>query len=147
MVTILLLAAAAAASPTAEAQRLGRELADHGTLAALLPLMKAKEVDELLAEHKELSAGDQTRLRRTADRVFDSGRDRLLAATGRAYAQKLTLSDLRRLVAFYRTSAAARFQAALPQVIVATMQSVGQMDFKADVIAAYCKESGKLCAK
>ena len=28
-----------------------------------------------------------------------------------------------------------------------TMQRIGTMDFKGDVRAAYCKETGKLCAK
>ena len=42
MVTILMLAAAAAAQPSPEALRLGRELANYGTLASLLPLLKEK---------------------------------------------------------------------------------------------------------
>src|SRR3954451_16166482 len=98
MVTILLLAAAvAAAQPSAEAQRLGRDLADHGTLAALLPVIKAQEGQDLVASHKSLSAADQARLRRVADAVFAQARERLLAATGRAYAEKLSVADLRKL--------------------------------------------------
>jgi hypothetical protein len=148
MVTILLLAAAAAAAqPSVEAQRLGRELANHGTLAALLPVIKAQEVHDLLASHKNLSAADQARLRRVADGVFARGRERLLTATGRAYAEKLSVADLRKLVAFYRTPVADRAQAALPLVIGETMRSVGKMDFKGDVLAAFCKETGKLCGK
>jgi hypothetical protein len=147
MVGALLLAAAAAAQPSAEAQRLGRQLADHGTLAALLPMMKAKEVEELLSSHKELKPAEQQQLRAVANRVFEQGRDRLLDATGRAYAERLSVADLKKLVAFYQTPAAARFQTVLPAVIGDTIANVGKMDFKADVLAAYCKETGKLCGK
>jgi hypothetical protein len=146
-VVIALFLAAAVVQPSAEAERLGRELANHGTLAALLPLMKTQAVNDLVAAHKELSAADQGQLRETADRVFNQGRDRILIATGHAYAKALSVNDLRRIVAFYRTPAAARFQAALPDVIGGTVAGMGKMDFKGDVLAAYCKETGKLCGK
>jgi hypothetical protein len=38
-------------------------------------------------------------------------------------------------------------QAALPEVIQSTMESMKGVDFKTDLTAAYCKETGKLCAK
>jgi hypothetical protein len=38
-------------------------------------------------------------------------------------------------------------QAALPKVIMSTMESMKGADFKTDLQAAYCKETGKLCAK
>jgi hypothetical protein len=144
---ILLFLGVAAAQPSSEALRLGRELADHGTLAALLPLLKAKEIAELVADHKQLSPADQAQLRETAEKVFNKGRDRILSATGQAYAKQLSVGDLRKLVAFYRTPAAARFQAALPKVIGDTAVNMGTMDFKSDVITAYCKDTGKLCGK
>jgi formate dehydrogenase maturation protein FdhE len=146
VIAFLLAGAAATAQPSAEARRLGRELANHGTLAALLPMMKGKEVDELVAAHRELSPAEKAKLRNMADRTFEQGRDRILSATGRAYAQRLSVTDLRRLVAFYRTATAARFQAVLPSVIGDTVAGLGKMDFKGDVLAAYCKETGKLCA-
>ena len=147
VIAFLLAGAAAAGQPSAEAQRLGRELANHGTLAALLPMMKAKEVDELVAAHGELGPADKAKLRDVAERTFDQGRERIISATGRAYAQRLSVADLRRLAAFYRTPAAGRFQAALPSVIAETVAGLGKMDFKGDVMAAYCKETGKLCGK
>ena len=147
VIAFLLAGAAAAAQPSAEAQRLGRELANHGTLAALLPMMKAKEVDELIAVHPELGPADKAKLRQVAERTFEQGRQRIISATGRAYAQRLSVADLRRLVAFYRTPAAGRFQAALPSMIGETVAGLGKMDFKGDVVAAYCKETGRLCAK
>ena len=142
MITALLIALAV---PTAEAESLGRELAEGGTLAALLPLMKEKETADLVAEAKDLSDADKARLRATAGRIFDAGRDRLLSATGHAYAERLSIADLKALVDFHRSGAAKRAQAAMPQVIAATMQAVGPMDFKADVRKAFCGETGKLC--
>lgn len=144
MVIAFLLAAAA---PSAEAERLGRELANHGTLAALLPLKKAQEVEELLAAHRDLTASEQAQLRKTADRVFEKGRDRVLTATGHAYAKALSVKDLRKIVFFYRTPVARRFQKSLPAVIGGTVAGLDSMDFKGDVAAAYCKETGKLCGK
>ena len=144
---ILLLLAAAATQPSPEALRLGREIAGSGTLAALLPLMKQQQVGELIAAHPELGSSDQAQLRVTADRVFTSGRDRILDAEGRAYAVNLSLGELRTIAEFYRTTAAKRLRVALPKVIQSTMGAMQGVDFKADVLAAYCKETGKLCGK
>lgn len=137
----------AAAAPTPEAEQLGRELASYGTLAALLPIARDKETADLLAEVKDLTPAQRERLKAVAARTFDAGRDRILAASGHAYAQRLSLDDLKALVAFHRTGAAQRAQVILPEVIAATMQAVGPMDFKADVRKAFCTETGKLCPK
>ena len=136
--------ALAAAAPTVEAEQLGRQLAESGTLAAMLPLIQAKETEELLGQ-SELTDAEKAALRVTAKRVFEGGRERLMAATGKAYAERLSVKDLRRLVAFERSDAAKRYRGAMPGAISAAMQAVGQMDFKKDVRAAFCKESGKLC--
>jgi len=137
---------AAPAAPGAEAERLGRELAGQGTLAALLPLMAAKETEELVAAHPDLSDADKAALRDSARATFAAGESRLMAATGHAYAERLTVAEMRRLVAFNRTAAARRYRAAMPQAIAATMQAIGPMDFKADALAAFCRRTGKLCA-
>jgi len=141
--------AAAAAGPVAgaEAERLGRELAAQGTLAALLPLIAAKETEELVAAHPDLNEPDKAALRETARATYAAGEARLMAATGHAYAQRLTVAELRRLVAFNRTPAARRYRAAMPEAIAATMQAIGPMDFKADTAAAFCRRTGKLCGK
>lgn len=135
----------ASATPTAEAERLGRELAEAGTLAALLPVIQAKETDELIAAHPGLSDSEKAALSVTAGRVYEQGRERLLAETGRAYAERLSIEDLKELVAFEKSAAAVRYRAAMPAAIAATIQAVGPMDFKKDVRAAFCKETGKLC--
>jgi len=144
MVIALLLAAA---QPSAEALRLGNEIAAHGTLAALLPLKQQQDTAELLAEGKTLSAADQAKVRATVQRLYVDAKKRLFSATGRAYAERLSLADLRTIAAFYRTGASKRFQAAVPTAIVATMKAVGEVDLKKDARVAVCKETGKLCAK
>jgi hypothetical protein len=142
---IAFLLAAAIAQPSSESLQLGKELAKHGTLAALLPMIKAKEVGELVADHPSLNAVDQEKLRATADQVFEGGRDRILTAEGASYAQAMSIDDLKAALAFYRSPAGARFEAALPKVIAGTAMNMGKVDFKGDVLAAYCKQTGKLC--
>jgi hypothetical protein len=144
MVALLLLLLAAG-QPSAEALRLGRQLAESGTLATVLPVMQQKETEELVAAHPKLSAGEKARLRATAKQVYQSGRERLMQAEARAYAQRLSIKDLREVVAFQGSPAGSRYRSAIPAVIADTMQLVGKMDFKGDVLAAYCKETGKLC--
>ena len=147
MVSLLLAAAAAAAQPSAEALKLGREIAGHGTLAALLPLKQEQDTRELLDEAKDLTPAEQAQLRATVERHYSKGKERLFAATGRVYAEKLSLKDLRAIAAFYRSAAAARFQTVVPTAIATTMQQVGDVDVKKDARAAFCKETGKLCGK
>ena len=138
---------AAAAQPSAEALRLGRQLAETGTLATVLPLVQHKETEELVAAHPELSAAGKDLLRSTAQAVYRQGRDRLMQAEAESYAQTLSISDLRSAVAFQNSPSGKRYRAAIPQVIADTMRQLGRMDFKGDVLAAYCKETGKLCGK
>jgi hypothetical protein len=144
---IALLFAAAAAQPSADALRLGRQLAERGTLATLLPMMQQKETEELVSQHPELTTAERAQLRATAQSVFEKGRERLMSAEGESYARRLSLADLKVIVRFQNSEAGKRYRAAIPNVIVDTMKLVGSMDFKADVSAAYCKASGKLCAR
>ena len=58
----------------------------------------------------------------------------------------IVVPDLRGIVAFQRSRAGQAYRGAIPAVIAATVESVGDMDFKGDVLAAYCKQTGKLCA-
>jgi hypothetical protein len=144
MIPLLALALAASA-PSSEGLRLGRELAESGTLAALMPMVAEKEIGELVAAHPELSEADRAAFRATARATYEAGRNRLMDATGRAYAERLSIADLRALVAFNRTRAAAHYRAAMPGAIASAMQAVGQMDFKKDALAAFCRKTGKLC--
>ena len=144
---IALLLAAAAAQPSPEALRLSRRLAETGTLATVLPMIQQKETEELIADNPTLSAAEKERLRATARQVYEAGRERLMRAEAQAYATRMSLHDLRATVAFQSSSAGKRYRAAMPGVIAETMKSIGNMDFKGDVRAAFCKETGKLCGR
>ena len=143
--TIMMALLLAGAEPTLEANLLGRELAEAGTLTGLLTLLETKETADLVAEHPEFSDAERTAFKASAHRTFVAGRDKLMAETGRGYAQRLTIEELRALVAFNRTAAAQHYRTVSPGVIASTMQALGPMDFKGDVIANFCKETGKLC--
>ena len=147
MVSLLLLAALAAGQPSVEALRLGRALAETGTLATLLPLIQQKETDELVSAHPELDVSDKARLRQTAERVYRDTRERLMEVEARGYARRLSLADLRAAVEFQNSPAGKSYRSAIPAVVVDTMQLIGKMDYKGDVLAAYCRETGKLCVK
>jgi len=144
MVIALLLAAA---QPSTEALRLGNEIARHGTLAALLPLKEKQDTAELLAEDKSLSVTERAKVQATVKRLYADEAKKLFSATGRAYAERLSLADLRTIAAFYRTGASKRFQAVVPAAIMTTMKAVGEVDLKKDARTDFCKETGKLCAK
>ena len=144
MVIALLMAAAA---PSAEALALGRQIAEAGTMASFIELVQAKETDELVEAHPELGDADKIKLRATAKTVYRSGRERLMQATARAYAERLSVADMRDVVAFQKSRAGQSYRGAIPAVIAATVESVGEMDFKGDVTAAYCEQTGKLCAR
>lgn len=143
MIVIALLIASA--EPSAEALALGREAAEVGMLATLMPILEADATEKVIAEFPDLDATDKQRLRGTAHRLFARGKAKLLEADGRAYAVHLSVEDLRALVAFSRTSAAAHFRSAIPAIAAATMANAGSPDFRQDVIAAFCAEHGKLC--
>jgi hypothetical protein len=132
-------AAAPAPLPAPEAIALGERLARSGTLAALLPIVVAKETDDLVRERPELTAAEQARLRAAAAATAKANIDRLMAAEGRAYAAALTPAELAALVAQAESPAGRRLQAVLPRVIAGTMASVGEVNFKGEALAAFCR--------
>jgi hypothetical protein len=141
------LAAALLLQATPEAIQLGEELASYGTLATLAPIMTAKEAEDLVAAHPELTKADQDNLRATAKNQAEKLRARGIKVEGRVFAENLSLEDLRALTQFARSDAAKRQRAAMPKIIVGTMKGLGNIDYKASVIAAYCRDYRKLCPK
>jgi hypothetical protein len=136
---------AAPAAPPPEALALGRKLAESGTLASLLPMMAAKDTDELVRAHPELTVAEQDELRRAVTTTFETGRDRLFAAEARAYADKLTVAEMTALVAFHTGPVAARYRAALPAAITAAMGAMEGFDLKKDSWTAFCARPGRTC--
>ncbi|MBS0480460.1 MAG: hypothetical protein JSR79_14325 [Proteobacteria bacterium] len=134
-----------AAAPSAEAEMLGRRVADTGTLAALLPLLVARDTDELIGQHPELDDAGKAKLRAVAAVTARTVMDRMLAAVGHEYALRLSVADLKSLVAFNEAPAARAWRAAEPQVIVATMKTIDGFDLKNESWTAYCKSPGVTC--
>lgn len=143
MISLILLLAAAT-SPE-ESLRLARRVAEGGAIAAMLPAIEAKDTQELIAEHPQLSPTDKQALLASAHRTFLRGRERLMEATARGYAERLSVKDMRVLVKFQATRAARNHAAATPAVIAGAMKAMGPVNFKADAVAVYCRESGNLC--
>ncbi len=143
MISVMLLLAMA--SPSSEANSLARQVAEGGALAAILPVLEARDTLQILAEHPQLSPGEKQALLASAHRTFLRGRDRLMEATARGYAKRLSIQDMRALVKFQRSKAARNHAAATPAVIAESMKAMGPMNFKADAVAVYCRESGNLC--
>jgi hypothetical protein len=141
--SIAIFAAAAAVSP--ERYALGRELAQLGSVAAMLPVVELKETDELIEAHSELSAGERIKLRRIAHRVAMAGLDRIVEAEGRSYAEQLSEQDLRKLVGFARSEPALRMRRVEPQVARATLAALVGYSYKAEVMRSFCAETGKGC--
>jgi hypothetical protein len=134
-------------APSAEAEALGVRLAETGTLAALLPAVVARDREEMITAHPELSDADKTALRATADEVAKAGIARLTAAIGHGYAAKLSVEDLRALVAFNETPAARHWREATPAAVMQALAVVGDMNFQADTRKAFCAKTGKLCGE
>jgi hypothetical protein len=142
---LIMFAAQAAAPPPAEAELLGRRLAAKSGIATIAPLMIEKDVTELAGEAPDLSPTERARLLAIGRAEGKAGIDRLVAALGHAYAQRLSVADLRVLVAQSESPAATRWRGAEPAAIMATMRALGEIDLKKNVAAAFCRETGKLC--
>jgi len=134
-----------APTPSAEAEARGRRVADTGTLASLLPLLIAKDTEELINQHNELDDAGKAKLRVVAAATAQIGMERMLATVGHEYALRLSVADLKALVAFNEGAAAKAWRAAEPQVIVATMKTIDGFDLKKDSWAAYCRSPGVTC--
>jgi hypothetical protein len=146
MITVAV-AALLAAAPSPEAEALGRRLAATGTLETLFPTVAAKETEEMIAQHPELSAAERQTLRDTAREVRVAISDRMAAAFGHEYAAALSLEDLRALIAFAETPASRRYRAAVPAVLMHTVAKVGNVDFGGDMRKLFCARTGKLCPR
>lgn len=145
MLPLLLLLAQAGLAP--EQLRLGEELARSGTLATILPAMVAKDADELVRDHPELSAAEQAELRRVALEMAEASAARLYRAMGDGYARRLSAEDMRALIAWNTGPLARRYRAAELPTVAEAMGKLGGMDLKKDSMAAFCAKTGKLCAR
>ena len=142
---LVLFVAAAVSSAAPEAELLGRQLATAGSLVTLLPAITAKETEEVIAQHPELSVREKTVLRQIGRDVAAGSRARLVDAFGHQYAVTLGIEDLRALVAFEGTAEAQRYRQAMPQVTLKALATLGSMDFKRELEKAFCIQTKRLC--
>jgi hypothetical protein len=141
----LILAQAAASTMSPEAQDLGLRLARTTGLAAIAPVLVEKDLTDLANEYPALSSGERQRLMTLGRTEAKVGLERIMAAIGSGYARRLSIDDLRVLVAHGESPAAARWRAAEPLVIAEATGALGSLDLKKSVAAAFCREARKLC--
>ncbi|WCT72834.1 DUF2059 domain-containing protein [Sphingomonas naphthae] len=146
MMILTMVMALAAAAPSAEAEALGQRIARTGTLGAMLPQATEAETQQMIAAHPELTDAERATLRETGVEVTESALARLTKALGTAYAQILSVEDMEAIAAFNESPAASAYRKAQPVATASAMKSLGGLDFKGELTAAFCKKTGKLCA-
>jgi hypothetical protein len=133
-------------APGAGQVALGRRLAAAGDFNAIVGAMGAAEVERVARETPDLSDAERARLREIGRATLAAARARLLDTVGAIYARHFTAQQLRTITAFHESPAGRAYTGALPRMlpeIAATMQGV---DLAAEIRAAFCHETGKLCA-
>ena len=136
-------APAVTSAPSPAAVAMGARLARAGSIMALL--VAAKDTNDLVAAHPDLSPAEQARLRATARTTLAAGMARIETAFGTADAKRLTPGELTALVAAAERPEQQRLCAVQPMVMAEAIASLGALDFKKDVAAAFCRDTGKLC--
>lgn len=141
----LALQATAPDAPSPEALTLGKQLAGSGMLATIAPMLIEKDIAELAAEAPDLSADERARLTEIGRVEGKAGVERLTASLGAAYAKRLSVADMRALVAHNAGPAAQRWREAEMPAVMEAMQTLGAIDLKKTVAAEFCARTGKLC--
>lgn len=143
----MLILAILAAAVTPEELDLGTKLARSGNVASIIPVIEMRQTEQLIETMPHLTKAERDRFRQIAHAVAEKGTDFLFRAEGRAYAERLSLADLKALIAFEESDVARRKRAAEPAVTIATMEAMRGFDFKQEVMKAFCAEAKKACAQ
>lgn len=141
----MLIFAILAAAATPEEIDLGTRLARSGNIASIIPVIELRQTEELIKTMPHLTRAERDQFRETAHLVAEKGTDFLFRAEGRAYAERLSLADLKALIAFEESELAKRKRAAEPAVTAATMQAMRGFNFKQEVMKAFCAKAKKAC--
>jgi len=128
-----------------EAMALAREIAANGFLPALVPLQTASEIDGMVKDNPDLTPAEIETLRTIGARHAEQLRAKLIDLDAKAYADALSLSDLRALAMFERSEAAAHRRDAMPQIMMSVVTSLGEVDYGGGVKKEFCSQTGKLC--
>jgi hypothetical protein len=137
---------ATASTPSAEAIRLGQELAKSGEIASLFGnFIEEQDFKRLLDQVEDLPQIDRAKLENIA---FDEARHMRASyfeRTGNIYAQSLSIQDLRDLVAASNSPAAGRFRKIASETMLDTAPKIDSQQWRSRVKARFCNETGKLC--
>jgi len=134
-----------APAPSAEAEALGRQVAEDGAFAGLLGVMSDREIGELVDAHPELDAAGKAKLRESAAATLRRVDDRVFAVLGRHYAASMSIDDLRATAGFLQSPAAKAWRAAEPGAMIEVAKALDGFDFKKQVWADFCATPGALC--
>ncbi|MEL7689910.1 hypothetical protein [Citromicrobium bathyomarinum] len=130
-----------------EALLLAREIAANGFLPSLVPLQTASEIEGMIKDNPNLTPSEIETLRAIGAQHAEQLRAKLIELDARAYADALSLSDLRALAVFERSEAAAHRRAAMPQIMMSVVTSLGDVDYGGGVKKDFCSQTGKLCER
>lgn len=142
-----LVAGQAAPAATSEAEQLGVRLARMTGIATVAPALIEKDLAELSTEDPTLSAAERDTLLAIGRERGKAGLEQVVRAIGRAYARRLSVTDLRVLVANAETPAAGRWRRVEPLVIADAAAALGSIDLKARTAARFCEVTRKLCRR
>lgn len=133
------------AEPGAEQLALGRRMAEAGDFNAIVGAMGEAQIERIAAAETALSEAERAQLRATARRVLANARGRLTAQVGLIYARRFTIEQLRAITAFLEGPAGRAYTGAMPRLLPEIAQAMQGIDFAAEVRAAFCRDTGKLC--
>lgn len=130
----------------AEQAALGRRLAAAGDFNAIVGAMGAAEVERLARETPDLTDAERARLREIGGATFAISRARLLGTVGAIYARHFSAAQLREITAFLESPAGRAYTGAFPRMLPEIAQAMQGLDLAAEIRAAFCRETGKLCS-
>ena len=131
---------------TAEALEWGQKLAARGDFHAVIGAMGQAQTEELVRDTPGLSAAERDRLRQVAQRRLSAMRSRLTRVVGEIYARRFSLEDLKAIVAFFESPAGRAYTGAFPRTLPEIATALQGIDFKREVLADFCRETGKGCS-
>lgn len=155
---LILLASGAAATPpimpgpppqppvTAEALEMGQRMAASGDFHAIIGAMSQAQLEEIVRETPDLSEAERARLGEIGRRHVSEIRSRLTRDVGAIYARRFSVEEMRSIVAFFESPAGRAYRNALPRMLPEIGAAMEGIDLKRDMLADFCRETGKGCA-
>ena len=121
-------------------------MAEAGDFNAIIGAMGAAEIERTAREAPGLNDGERARLRRIGGEVFAARRAALLDRVANIYASHFSLRQLREIVAFLEGPTGRLYTGAIPRLVPEIAAALQGVDLGAEIRAAFCRDTGKLCA-